>query len=212
MPRATCSASMGRCVGKGANHGDSGGRAPTIADASITAATSRSSSLPPVANGVVHRAVWKVSTSSGPRRMTARPASPRGIAAGARSPTTSIASEVSCRRSANRRLVLARMSSLITPLGRWVARIRCTPRLRPRWAMPTSAWRKSGCSPTKAANSSITTTRRASGTASASRLYAARSAAPTMRNNCSRRRSSACRQRRARSARRSSRSVTTPTT
>ena len=102
-------------------------------------ATSNSSSLPPPASGVVHRAVWKVSISSGPSRITARPASPRGIAAGARSPTTSIASAASCSRSARRRLVFARMSSLITPLGRCVARIRCTPRLRPRWAMPTSA-------------------------------------------------------------------------
>ena len=57
------------------------------------------------------------------------------------SPTTSIASPVSAQRSAIRRFVLARMSSLITPLGRCVASTRWTPRLRPRCAMPISACR-----------------------------------------------------------------------
>ena len=45
---------------------------------------------------------------------------------------------------AMRRLVLARMSSSTTPAGRWVARTRWMPRLRPRWATPTSDERNSG--------------------------------------------------------------------
>ena len=62
-----------------------------------------------------------------------------------------------------RRLVLARISSLTTPAGRCVARTRWIPRLRPRWATPTSAGRKPGRSAAIAANSSMTTTSRGSG-------------------------------------------------
>ncbi len=43
-----------------------------------------------------------------------------------------------------RRFVLARISSLTTPAGRCVARTRWIPRLRPRWATPTSDGRKPG--------------------------------------------------------------------
>src|SRR6266508_3749841 len=49
---------------------------------------------------------------------------------------TSLDSLASVTRRAIRRLVLARMSALTTPAGRWVASTRCTPRERPRWAMP----------------------------------------------------------------------------
>ena len=53
----------------------------------------------------------------GPRRSTARPARRRAMVTGVVSPTTSSASAASCRRSAQRTLVLARMSSLTTPAG-----------------------------------------------------------------------------------------------
>ena len=51
---------------------------------------------------------------------------------------TSLESCGVCTRRQTRRLVLARMFSLTAPDGRWVASIMCTPRLRPRWAIPTS--------------------------------------------------------------------------
>ena len=101
------------------------------------------------------------------------PAWPRGNVAGPSSPTTSRASAASCRRSARRRLVLARMSSLTTPAGRCVASTRWMPRLRPRWATPTSAGTNSGRSAARAANSSTTTTRRGSGARSGTARYAA---------------------------------------
>ena len=59
--------------------------------------------------------------------------------------------------------MFARMSSLTTPAGRCVASTRWMPRLRPRWAMPTSAGRNAASSAARAANSSMTTTRRGSG-------------------------------------------------
>ena len=62
-------------------------------------------------------------------------------------------------RSATRRLVLARRLSLITPAGRCVARIRCSPSDRPRWATSTTPSTNSGTSSTSAANSSTTMTR-----------------------------------------------------
>ena len=63
------------------------------------------------------------------------PARDFGNVAGRSSPTTSRASLASLTRSAMRRSVLARMSSVTTPAGRWVASTTCTPRLRPRWAI-----------------------------------------------------------------------------
>ena len=66
-------------------------------------------------------------------------------------------------RSAIRRLVLARMSALTTPAGRWVARIRWTPSDRPRRAMSIRPLTKSGSSATIAANSSMISTSRGMG-------------------------------------------------
>ena len=48
---------------------------------------------------------------------------------------TSSLSGVSPTRSATRRFVFARMLAETTPAGRWVARMRWMPRLRPRWAI-----------------------------------------------------------------------------
>ena len=148
--------------------------------------------------------------------MIARPAIARGSAAALASPITSFESAGSCTRKAMRRLVLARMSSPITPFGRCVASTRCTPRLRPRCATPSKAPMNDGCCTASVANSSITTTSRArpSSLGSVARIdrYDDRSVAPASRSSCSRRRSSASRLRKARSPRRSSRSVTTPTT
>ena len=159
----------------------------------------------------VHRAAWNTTVSLGPRRSIARPGARRGKRAGASSPTTSRASALSCRRRARRRLVLARMSSLTTPAGRCVASTRWTPRLRPRWARPTS------CRGTSAARRPARRTRRSRrrGAAAADhgRTTGTRRGrmAPTARRMRSRRRNSASRLVSARSASRSSRSVTSPT-
>ena len=59
---------------------------------------------------------------------------------------TSADSAASVTRSAIRRLVLARISAMTTPAGRWVARIRWMPSDRPRCAMSTSPVTKSGSS------------------------------------------------------------------
>ena len=64
-------------------------------------------------------------------------------------PTTSFDSAAVCTRSAMRRFVLARMSSLTAAPGRCVASTRCTPRLRPRWAIATIDRRNSGSSAAK---------------------------------------------------------------
>ncbi len=75
-------------------------------------------------------------SSEGPSRTCARPGWLRGILAAAGESITSEESCGVCTRRQTRRLVLARMFSLTAPEGRWVASSRCTPRLRPRWAMP----------------------------------------------------------------------------
>ena len=147
----------------------SDGRSPMRS--SITSA--RSPMPAPNSNGATSTAVSAVasvthvisalcigSTSSGPSRKYARPGRWRLISAALRSPITSVESAASCTRSAIRRLVLVRMWSLTTPAGRCVARIRCTPSVRPRWATSTSAASSSGCSRAILANSSITTTSR----------------------------------------------------
>ena len=190
-------------LGSGACQGDRCGEQPMAVAALTTAVTS--GSIPPLAT-------WNVTRSSGPRRITARPGIARDSSAGEPSPTTSSASARSCMRRATRRLVFARISSLITPLGRCVARMRCTPRLRPRWAMFTSEWRNDGNSTANAANSSTTTSRRGSTGAAQRRRASVRSMAPRSRRTRSRWVSSARRLRNARSANRSSRSVTMPTT
>ena len=93
----------------------------------------------PLQPGPVHDAVWKTTSSSGPRRIAARPATDLGNIAGVSSPTTSGASARSLRRNASLRFVFALMSSVTTPAGRCVASSRWRPRLRPRLATPTSA-------------------------------------------------------------------------
>ena len=89
-------------------------------------------------------AAWNTTVSPAPSRSIARPGVPRANAAGSAAPTMSTASARSWRRKAMRRLVLARISSLTTPAGRCVASTRWIPRLRPRWATPTSGGRKPG--------------------------------------------------------------------
>ena len=108
-------------------------------------------------------AVWTGTSSEGPRRICARPGCLRGILAAAGESITSLESWGVCTRRQTRRFVLARMFSLTAPDGRCVARIMCTPRLRPRWAMPTSDGTKSGSSAARVANSSMITISRGSG-------------------------------------------------
>ena len=190
--------------GSGSVHGRRGGAMDSSAAAAAISPTVRPTSTT--------RADWKPSSSPGPSRTTARPAADRRIAEGPASPTTSIASAASCRRSAIRRSVLVRISSLTTPLGRWVASTRCTPRLLPRRATSTSEWSRCGCSSASAANSSTTITSRGSTGASSAARAAVRSLHPWARSTCSRAVTSARRLRRTRSASRGSRSVTVPTT
>ncbi len=76
--------------------------------------------------------------SPGPRRTMPRPGQRRARWAASAASMTSVESAGSWTRKAMRRLVLARIDGLTTPEGRCVARIRCTPRLRPRWATSTS--------------------------------------------------------------------------
>src|SRR6266508_1753974 len=76
---------------------------------------------------------------------------------------TSVDSVSSVTRRAMRRLVLARMAGEMTPVGRWVARMRWTPRERPRWAMPSRPVTKSGSSSVRVANSSMMSRSRGSG-------------------------------------------------
>ena len=118
-------------------------------------------------------------------------------------------------RSATRRPVLARISPVTTPAGRWVARIRCTPRERPTRAMRIKPVTKSGSSCTSSANSSITSTSRArpmvaarSGSCSQAVFT---SAARSWCRQVSRRRSSASSEASARWVSRPSRLVTSPT-
>ena len=68
-----------------------------------------------------------------------------------------------CTRSATRRLVFARISLFTTPAGRWVARIMCTPRVRPTAPTLTSELSTSGKSLASMANSSMTRSRRGMG-------------------------------------------------
>ncbi|MEG8034962.1 hypothetical protein QP157_06370 [Sphingomonas sp. LR61] len=68
-----------------------------------------------------------------------------------------------CTRRATRMFVFARMSSLTTPAGRWVARIMWTPSVRPTAAMLTSDVRTSGKSFASIANSSTTSSSRGIG-------------------------------------------------
>ena len=110
-------------------------------------------------------AVWTGISSEGPRRTWARPGWLRGILAAAGESITSVESWGVCTRRQTRRLVLARMFSLTAPDGRCVASSMWTPRLRPRWAMPTSEGTKSGSSAASVANSSMTTSSRGSGAA-----------------------------------------------
>ena len=124
----------------------------------------------------VQRAAWNTIGSSEARRSIARPGSDFENMAGRASPTTSRASLTSLTRNARRRSVLARMSSVTTPAGRCVASTMCTPRLRPRCAIATSARRKSGRSWASVANSSMTTTSRGIGSTPAHLRYSARSA------------------------------------
>ena len=98
-----------------------------------------------------------------------------GMSAASGLPITAVDSGRSSMRSEIRRFVLARMFSLTEPDGRWVARIRWMPRLRPRWAMSTTPATNSGTSFTKVANSSTTITSDAGASAGATSSISARS-------------------------------------
>ena len=157
-------AQRGGVADRAHEHGQLGLVGGIVVDGSWRVADRRAApDRPPAAPGPSCRAAWNTTCSPGPSRSIVRPGTRRGNAAGASCPTTSRASATSCTRSAMRRLVLARMSSLTTPLGRCVARTRWTPRLRPRWATPTRASTKPGSSATSVANSSTTTTSRGRG-------------------------------------------------
>ena len=85
-----------------------------------------------------------------------------------------------------RRFVFVLMFSLTAPEGRWVASSMCTPSVRPRCATLTSADRKSGNSFAIVANSSMTTSRRGSGSVGFSARYSCRLSALTLRSSRSR--------------------------
>ena len=68
-----------------------------------------------------------------------RPGRSTGRCAASAVPRTSRESASSVVRRQIRRVQLARISGETTPLGRWVARTRCTPSDRPRWAMRDQA-------------------------------------------------------------------------
>ena len=109
------------------------------------------------------RAVWTGVMSSWPSLIRARPFWWRPIAAAS---GTSMTLEESSRlwtRRATRRFVLARMSSLTTPAGRWVASTMWTPRVRPTAATLTREESTSGYSLASIANSSTTSSRRGTG-------------------------------------------------
>ena len=120
---------------------------------------------PRSAGGVtpVTKADWNAVSSPGPNRARARPGRDRGMAAASAAPITSLESWRSVTRRAIRQLVLALMSSVTAPAGRWVASTRWTPRLRPRWPTLTRESTNSGSSAARVANSSTTTTSRGSG-------------------------------------------------
>ncbi len=103
--------------------------------------------------------VWNGVSRPGPDFDTARPGRAGSKYAAAVVPRTSSLSASSAIRRASRRLVLARRLSLMTPAGRCVARMRCRPSDRPRWATLTTPSTNSGTSCTRAANSSTTMTR-----------------------------------------------------
>ncbi|CPU67270.1 Uncharacterised protein [Mycobacteroides abscessus] len=101
-------------------------------------------------------------------------------------PRMSVESSSSAMRSATRRFVLARRLSLMTPAGRCVARMRCSPRDRPRWATSTTPSTNSGTSLTRAANSSTTMSRLGGASGSPVRSRDARSLAFFRLSRCSR--------------------------
>ena len=90
--------------------------------------------------------VWKGTSRPGPVLDTARPGRAGSKNAASWTPSTSSESSSSAIRSAMRRLVLARRLSLMTPAGRCVARMRCRPSERPRWATSTTPSTNSGTS------------------------------------------------------------------
>lgn len=94
----------------------------------------------------------RVNTSSLPTCRYPRPAPVRAAASGRWS--TSILFCLSCTRRHRRKRVLLKIFSSTLPAGRWVAKIRCTPRLRPTCATLMSLRINSGCSRLSSANSS----------------------------------------------------------
>ena len=118
---------------------------------------------------------------------------------------------MSLTRNAIRRLVLARRLSLMTPAGRWVARIRCSPSERPRAATSMTPSTNSGTSVASAANSSTTMIKLGGASGSPDCSSAARSLACLRFKSISRRRNSARNDVNARRTRCGDRSVTRPT-
>jgi hypothetical protein len=138
------------------------GRPRSLQPAALTVTVTRSRVTVPGRRPPM-RADWTPTGPEAPDLTKHRPGTDLEIHAASGTSITSCDSLGSVTRSAIRRLVLARMSADTTPAGRWVARIRCTPRERPRWAMPTSPVTKSGSSATSEANSSMISTSRGSG-------------------------------------------------
>ena len=138
--------------------GDSRGRPAASRVRAVPTAVRRTSVCRLVSLTPLTLATCTNRTGSPPKRIAARPGVPRGSAAAALDSSTSTDSAGSETRRAMRRLVLALMSALTTPAGRWVARTRWTPSDRPRCAMPTKPWTKSGSSSARVANSSTTIT------------------------------------------------------
>ena len=114
------------------------------------------------------RATWKATGLPLPERRKARPGRSTGRWAASTVPRTSRESASSVVRRQIRRVQLARISGDTTPLGRWVASTRWTPRDRPRCAIATRPGTKAGSSSASVANSSTTMTRRARATSSGS--------------------------------------------
>ena len=154
-------------------------------------------------------ATCRVDRRPGPRRSTARPGCSAGRWAASTPSMTSRLSSSSATLRARRIDRLARMASVTTPPGRWVASSRWTPRLRPRWATSSSPSRRSGSSAARVANSSTTTSSAGDASAAGTSTMSVTPADATTR---SRRRTSARNDTSARRASAGPRSVTRPTT
>ncbi len=146
--------SRSRSVGSGLSAADRTGCGPS--PGSWPNRKGRTVTVPAVAGPADTVAPWNGTRSPGPRRTSPRPGRSRPIAAAAGSPSTSVESARSVTLRATRMSVFARMASVTTPAGRWVASTRWMPRLRPLAAMSTREPTNRGRSRDRAASSSTT--------------------------------------------------------